>query len=174
MTAWAGLYLAGCILLVVAGWAKVREPAATERALAGASAGSMSAPFWAVRAGGLVEVALGMTGLSAAAPRPAALVALCYTAFAGFVVVALARGSAGRGCGCFGAGADDVPLGPLHVVVNLALASAAAAVAAGGGLAAPAMERAGVSVLAAVLAWVVFQVFVPLPRLMAVVREARR
>lgn len=172
MSAWAGVHLSGCVLLLVAGWAKLREPAPTRRVLAGLVGRTRSVPSWAVRGGGLVELGLGAVALATAAPGPAMAVAACYLTFAGFVTVLLAKGVSSQGCGCFGGAAEDVPLGPLHIVVNLALASTALTVAAGGGLPVPLTERAAVTVLAVALAWVVYQVLVPLPRLMAAVRDA--
>lgn len=174
MTAWAGPYLAGCILLVVAGGAKMRAPAATQEVLGRLAGRAVPVPSWAVRAGAVAELALGVTALCSATAGAAMAVALCYATFAGFVMLSLAKGGAGHGCGCFGAAADDVPIGPLHVAVNLLLASAALAVATGGGLPAPVTERAATTVLAAGVAWVIYQVLVPLPRLMAAVKVARR
>lgn len=169
MTGAAGPYLAGCVLLAVAGVAKVREPQATRRALAGFPGRGASIPSWAVRAGGVAEVALGVTALATGAPGPALVVTLCYLAFAGFVTASLARGRGAR-CGCFGEAAGDIAVGPLHAAVDVVLAAAALAVASTGGLHAPPLERAAMYPLAAGLAWVIYLVLVPLPRLMAAVR----
>lgn len=173
MTAWAGPYLAACVLLVAAGGAKMRQPAGTRQVLRGLAGSRLSVPRWVVRAGGLVELIVGIVALCTSSPAPAALVACFYLAFAAFVAVSLATGAGDRGCGCFGDTGSDVPLGPLHVAVNLGLALAGVAVAAGGGLPAPGMGRVVVSLLGGVLAWVAYQVLVPLPRLMAAVRLAR-
>lgn len=174
MTAWAGPYLAGCLLLLVAGGTKVREPAVTRRVLAGFVTRKVDVPSWAVQAVGLFEMLIGAVALFSASPAPAVLVAFLYLGFAGFVALSLASGDAGQGCGCFGEVGADVPLGLPHMVVDLTLASAALAVAAGGGLSAPAAGRVALIALAGVLAWVVYQVLVPLPRLMAGVRLFRR
>ncbi len=173
MTAWGGPYLGACVLLAFAGGAKVREPAATQRVLRSLARSRLSVPNWAVRAGGLAEFLVGAGALVTSSATPAAAVALCYLAFAGFVAVSLASGAGDSGCGCFGGGGADVPVGPLHISVNLALATAALVVAAGGGLSATGMERVMVSLLGGLLAWVVYQVLVPLPRLMAAVRLTR-
>lgn len=174
MTSWVGPHLAACVLLVVAGVAKVREPASTQQVLRRLARSRVPVPNWAVRGGGLAELVLGAVALVTSSATPAALVAFCYLAFAGLVAVSIASGSADQGCGCFGGGGSDVPLGPLHIVVNLGLATAALAVAAGGGLPAPGVERVAASLLGGLLAWVVYQVLVPLPRLMAAVRSTRR
>ena len=174
MTAAAGPYLAGCVLLMVAGAAKLREPAATQRALAGVGRRGLAVRGTTVRAGGAAELVLGATAFSTTAAGPAAAVAVCYLAFVGFVIASLAHGGNAGGCGCFGAASAAVPLGGLHAALNAAVAVAALAVTAGGGLQAPAVERAVVSVLAAGLAWVGYLVLVPLPRLMVAVRAARR
>jgi hypothetical protein len=67
--------------------------------------------------------------VTGAAPL-AAVVALSYLAFAGFVVVALVRDVPIGSCGCFGK--VDTPPSLLHVVLDLGLAVAAAAVTVGG------------------------------------------
>lgn len=173
MTAAGGVYAAACLLLAAAGVAKVRQPAATVRALAGVL-GWPAVPRRGVQAGGGAEVALAAVALLTGRPGPAVAVGLCYLGFAAFVVVSVARGGEGAGCGCFGDAAADVALGPLHAAVNLAMAGAAGAVAVAGGLGATGPERAALSVAAASLAWATYLVLVPLPRLLAVVREPLR
>lgn len=173
MTAAGGVYAAACLLLAAAGVAKVRQPGATQRALTGVL-GPLAVPRRAVRVGGAAEVALAALALATGAPGPAVAVALCYLGFAAFVVVSIARGDEADGCGCFGDAAADVALGPLHAVVNVAMAGAAVAVAASGGLGAAGPGRAAVSVAAAGLAWATYLVLVPLPRLLAVVAEPGR
>ena len=63
-------------------------------------------------------------------PPVAALVALSYLGFAGFVTLARARGGPLASCGCFGT--PDTPATRTHVVVTLAFAVSAAVVAASG------------------------------------------
>lgn len=174
MTAAAGPFLAGCILLMVAGLAKVREPAATQRAMAALGGRRLAVPAPMVRAGGVAELVLGAVAFSTGSPTPAAAVAVCYLAFLVFVMASVAGGGGVGGCGCFGEAAGAVPVGALHGAVNGALAAAAFAVAAGGGLHPSSGEKLVVSVLAAALAWVGYLVLVPLPALMAGVREVRR
>ncbi len=61
----------------------------------------------------------------------AALVAVSYLLFTGFVVLALARHLPIGSCGCFGK--VDTPPSPIHVVVNLGAVVTAIAVAIGPG-----------------------------------------
>ena len=117
-----------CALLVTAGGHKILVPQGARDSLVLVG---ITAPTIAVRALGAAEVALGVV----AAVRPtvftAALVALVYGAFGGFVVLLLVR-NPGRSvdCGCFG-GAEH-GAGRLHVALNgLACAVAAASAAVG-------------------------------------------
>jgi hypothetical protein len=127
LTSLLGPYLAGCVLLVVAGAAKVRRPADTAIALAGLTSVSRA------RLQPIVRVAAGAEGLlgGAALARPhallAGLVALSYVAFAGYVLWARKTGGALASCGCFGT--PDTPPTVAHVVMNIAFAAAALAVA---------------------------------------------
>lgn len=169
----AGPYLAACVLLAFAGSAKLRRPAAAQRALAGLGLRALAVPAWAVRAAGMAELVLGTTAMVAAGAGPALLIALCYLAFAAFVIASLVGGGGGD-CGCFGETAEAVPLGVTHAAMNALLAAAALIVAAGGGLEATLVERSVLVASAAGLAWVVYLVLVPLPQLMLAVRRARR
>lgn len=183
MTTTAGVFLASCLLMVAAGVTKVRSPLVAQRAL-GALVGPRVVPRRWVQAAGAAEVTLAGAALGGHGPAPAAAVSLCYFGFAAFVAATMARG--GAGCGCFGAPAGagtgnevgdevgDAPLGRLHVVVNLGLAGSALAVAASGGLHAGAAERIALATVAAGLAWTLYLVLVPLPRLLAAVREPGR
>jgi hypothetical protein len=117
---WVGPYLAAALLLVAAGLAKVRRPADTSIALRRAG---LPVPEWAVRAGAAAEVAAGCWALTSA-HAAAGLVALSYLGFAGFVALALRRGSPVSSCGCFGKA--DSPPTVSHVVLNLAAAATAA------------------------------------------------
>ena len=122
-----GLYLVACGLLVAAGAAKARRPDDTARALAAALPLRRRTVRTLVRVGSVAEVALGVTALVLPRPWWAALVALSYVAFAGFVAYARSTGGAIASCGCFGT--PDTPATLVHVVVNVALALSAAAVA---------------------------------------------
>ena len=128
-----GLYLIAAGLLVAAGIAKVLRPDDTARALpALIPGGHAPSQRWlrgAVRAGALAEAVLGLVALGAPRPLTAALVALSYASFAVVVAYTRARGGTLASCGCFGR--PDTPATRLHVAVDLVLAGAAAAVAAG-------------------------------------------
>ena len=174
MTAAAGPYLAACVLLAVAGVAKARDQGPTQRALAGVLPGRWTVPAWAVRAGGVAELAVAAMALATAAPEAAVAVGLCYLAFAAFVAGSLVRTGGEAGCGCFGQPTSAVPLGPLHVAVNVALAAAAFVVAGAGGLHGATVERAVVTVAAGGLAWTTYLVLVPLPQLLAAARRDSR
>ncbi len=173
MTAGAGVYLAACVLLVAAGTAKMRRPAGAQAAIAALLGPRLSVPGTAVRAGGALELLLGTAALTTTSAGPAAAVAACYAVFALFVASSLARGAT-AGCGCFGQAAGLVPVGRLHLLVNVVLAAAALVVASAGGLDGPATERAAVAMAAAGLAWVIYLVLVPLHLLTAAVREPGR
>jgi len=122
---WAGPYLAAALLLVAAGLAKVRRPADTAIALRRAG---LPVPDWVVRAGAGAEVAAGCWAFTSGR-LAAGVVALSYLGFAGFVALALRRGSPVSSCGCFGGrnktdNADSPPT-LSHAVLNLAAAATA-------------------------------------------------
>lgn len=126
-----GPYLAGCILLVVAGVAKALRPGDTARALAAVRRRPLPlAPVTvAVRVGAACEAALGALAVAWPHPVAAGAVAGSYVAFAVFVAVARARGGVLATCGCFGAA--DTPPTVLHLLLDLLLGASAVAVAAG-------------------------------------------
>ncbi len=127
-----GLYLIAAGLLVVAGVAKAaaarrhgpRHGRAWRRdRRRSACCGGPSGP----RA--LAEAALGAVAVVLPRPGTALLVALSYVCFFGVVGYARWRGGPLATCGCFGR--PDTPPTVLHMVLNVALAAAAAAVALG-------------------------------------------
>ena len=126
-----GLFLIAAGLLVAAGVAKAVRPDDTARAMAALLPGAPGPrPLrWLVRAGALAEAALGAVAIVFPRPLTAALVALSYLAFAGVVATARWRGGPLATCGCFGR--PDTPPTVLHLMLNLALALAAAAFASG-------------------------------------------
>ncbi len=126
-----GLFLIAAGLLVAAGVAKAVRPDDTARAMAALLPGApgLRPLRWLVRAGALAEAALGAVAIVFPRPLTAALVALSYLAFAGVVATARWRGGPLATCGCFGR--PDTPPTVLHLVLNLALALAAAAFASG-------------------------------------------
>lgn len=122
-----GPYLAACLLLVLAGAAKLARPAPTANALA-----TVLGPKWqwrrSVRPAGAAEIAAGLIGLIRPSAVTAGVIAGIYICFAGFVVLARKRGGRLASCGCFGA--PDTPATRLHVIINVAFAASASAVAA--------------------------------------------
>jgi hypothetical protein len=124
-------YLAATVLLGAAGVAKVIRPGDTATALA--AAGWPAGPT-AVRAGAAAEVAVAALAIAVPGPATGALMAVAYTAFAVFVLVALRRGWALASCGCFGR--PDTPPTSAHAALNAGAAASAvwwAAAGLGGG-----------------------------------------
>jgi hypothetical protein len=78
------------------------------------------------RALGAAEVVVGALALVFGGPVLAAVVALLYAAFAGYVVLSIRRGA--TSCGCFGV-AEETPPSRRHVAIDGALAVGAAAAA---------------------------------------------
>jgi hypothetical protein len=128
-----GLYLIGAGLLCVAGVAKAARPDDTARALAALVPGTppLRLVRRIVRVGALAETALGAVAIFFPRPAVAALVALSYVGFFGFVAFARWRGGPLATCGCFGR--PDTPPTALHLIIDLVLAAAAVAVGATGG-----------------------------------------
>jgi hypothetical protein len=120
----AGPYLAGCLLLVVAGVAKARRPDDTARALAQLFGVRLASMGPIVRVGAVLEALVGLAGLSY--PRSvvaASLVGASYLAFTGVVAVALRQGGPLATCGCFGKA--DTPPTLLHLVLTAGIAVSA-------------------------------------------------
>lgn len=128
MGAWAGPFLVAALLLTVAGALKAYEPATTAGALRRAGLG---VPSGVVRAGGGVEVVVGIAAIVTGGPVAAGLVAFSYLLFTAFVVVALVRHIPIGSCGCFGR--IDTPPSLVHVVLNVGAIVTAIAVALGPG-----------------------------------------
>jgi hypothetical protein len=126
MSALEGPFAATCVLLALAGFAKLLRPIPTAGALAAARWPS-SVPL--VRLLGVGEIALGLAAVGTANRLLAALVGVAYAAFAVFVAVALRTGSPVQSCGCFGE--TTTPPSTIHLLSNLAMAGVAAAVAIG-------------------------------------------
>lgn len=120
----AGPFLAAAALLVAAGGSKLIAPSSTVRALRSARLPG-SAALVRLLAG--AEVVLGLVAIAFGSRPAAALVALSYAAFTGFVLLALARGGVLASCGCFGKA--DTPATRTHVAVTGGLAAVAAVVA---------------------------------------------
>jgi len=156
-----GLYVVACGLLAAAGVAKVVRPDDTARALAAAVPLRRQTMRTVVRAGSVAEAALGITALVLPRPWWAALVALSYLVFAGFVAHARSTGGAIARCGCFGT--PDTPATMVHVVINgvLALSAGVMAVSAPSGtlvtvLRAQPADGVPLLVVSALAAWLAY------------------
>ena len=137
MTPAAGPFAIAAALLVAGGLLKTARPADTATAL---RQSGLPATPGLVRAGGLVEAGLGVAALVRGDRVTAVLVAVSYAAFAGFVALALRRGTPLASCGCFGK--EDSPPTRLHVALTAAAAAAAVAVAVRPGVGLAAVVRA--------------------------------
>ncbi len=116
----AAPYLAAALLLVVAGVAKAMDPVPLARALRLAGfpvRGPLLTPL--VRAGAVVEAAIGGAAVVWPGTLTASAVALSYAGFTVFVLRALRGGSPLATCGCFGSTAT--PPSRMHVAVNATL-----------------------------------------------------
>jgi hypothetical protein len=123
MTIAAGPFAIAATLLVVAGAFKAARPADTANAL---GALGVPAPRLLVRAGAVVECAIGLAALISGDAISATLVGLSYVVFLVFVLEALRRHAPISSCGCFGK--VDTPPSWLHVIVNLGSVAASVAV----------------------------------------------
>jgi hypothetical protein len=173
LPALTGPVLAAAGLLALAAPGKLLRPASTANAL-----GQLGLPrSWVlVRLLGVAELALAVVVWFAPSRPVLGLLAAAYVAFAGFVAVALRRGTALSSCGCFGR--PDTPPTRVHLAIVSAAALAALAacltgaasvgevVSAGAGSALPLLAAVGLSVW---LAWVALAV---LPRVVVAARGA--
>jgi hypothetical protein len=109
-------FLVACLVLCIAGVAKLRTPQTAATAL--------GLHTWAVRVPAVGELALG--AVCAVHPTRAGAIALAvvYSLFATVAVVLMRRRVA---CGCFGE--DDLPVSRAHVIASGLLAAMAAAAA---------------------------------------------
>ncbi|MDH3426024.1 MAG: hypothetical protein OEM22_05055 [Acidimicrobiia bacterium] len=158
-------------LLVVAGVLKLRAPDLAASAL---SAVRLRGGAAAVRLIALVEVAIGGLGVLFGGRAAASAVAIVYIGFAAFVAVALAKGVNALACGCFGR--SDSPLGPMHLVLNLAGAAigVAAAVWPVSGITGITQDPAQgvvVALAAVVAAYLAYLAFAVLPMTASMVRS---
>jgi hypothetical protein len=115
------------LVLVVAGGAKVADPSGAVGALG--ALGVRVGPGL-VRAGAVVEAALGALAITVGGAVIAVLVGCSYIGFTAFVVVALVRGTPISSCGCLGRA--DTPPGIRHVVIDTTAATGAFLTAARG------------------------------------------
>jgi hypothetical protein len=108
------------LLLALAGAGKVVDPTMTVGAL---RAMKLPAVPWAVRAGSVAEVGLGVLAVTVGGVLVWSAVAVSYLAFGAFVLAALRRGTMIGSCGCFGR--EETPPHALHVVLDLGLVAIA-------------------------------------------------
>src|SRR5687767_6179413 len=131
-----------------------------------------------VRVGASAELILGVLAIGAGGTLAWSLVAGSYVAFAVFVVAALRHGTMLGSCGCFGR--EDTPPHWSHVALNLLLASVAIALAAqrDGSPLDAVVDDPGLGVVVTVLAgaalYLLYALYVELPRTLAASRPARR
>ena len=141
----AGPFAAACLLLGVAGAAKVRAPVRTGLAAAALGLPGSRAAVRTFGAGELVVAGCGLAfGRGAAAAVAASYAALAVAAWR------LWRRAPATPCGCIGA--SDSPASGAHVVLNVIAAAAAALAAAAGSPLAAAGHNAFRGVLFVVLA----------------------
>lgn len=122
-----GVHLAGCVVLVAAGMAKLARPDELAIALGRRLRAAPVPTTVVVRALAGAEVVLGVLGAAHPGDVPAALVALSYAAFTGYVWSLRRAGAALSSCGCFGE--PDTPATRAHVAVTALFAVCGALVA---------------------------------------------
>ena len=120
MTLVAAVVIAGALLAVWAGIAKLVTPHAAVRAMRAARLASSPS---AVRAVAACEVVVGVLVLATTSWVPRVLLAVVFAALLAFAARSVRAGSEAP-CGCFGVGAR--PVGPRHVVVDASIAACAA------------------------------------------------
>jgi hypothetical protein len=125
MSPLAGPFFASALLLAVAGGLKVVRPRSAAHALRSAG---LPGTVLLARVLGVVEIVIAVAAIALGGRLTAALVAVCYLGFAGFVVQLRRRAGAQADCGCFGAEAS--PASPVHVALNLVIALVALAAVA--------------------------------------------
>lgn len=113
MHALSGPFFALGLLVVIAGAAKLRRPGSTRDAL---RSSGMSTHLVGVRALGVAEITVGAAAVVVGGTLTAAALGVLYGAFTVFALRARRAGIA-EPCGCFG---TTAPVGPAHLVVNLA------------------------------------------------------
>ena len=171
LPALTGPVLAAAGLLALAAPGKLLRPSLTTNALR-----QLGLPGSAVlvRLLGVGELALAAAVWLAPSRPVLALLALAYAAFAGFVAVALRRGTALSSCGCFGRA--DTPPTRVHlgVVVTAALVAVAAVVTGSGSVGEVVADGPayGVPLLAAiaVTVWLSWAALAVLPRVVVAAR----
>ena len=123
-----GWYFITVALLVLSGGSKLRDPEPTRGALRVAGLPSSRGVVTSLAVG---EIVVGASALVLTSSLVTAAVAVFYSGFALFVVVAILRNLPLQSCGCFGT--SDTPPGWLHVAVNVSAVATAVVLTAGGG-----------------------------------------
>jgi hypothetical protein len=166
----AGPFTIAAALLAFGGAHKALHPRNTAQALTAVGVRVPGVPaHFLVRAGGAAEVVVGIGALVTGGAVFAALVAVSYALFAGFVVVALRADSPISSCGCFGK--VDTPPSVVHVVVDAAFALVAVAAAVPDVLADQPLLGIPFLFLVVIGVSLVYLAFTSLPKTMAAVRE---
>ena len=174
MSAEAGPFTIAALLLVAGGVSKALAPGDTANAL---RALGLPGPPVLVRVGGVAEAVIAAVAIATADRVAVLLVAVSYLAFAGFVAIALRRGTPIATCGCFGKA--DTPPSLMHLFVNLGAAVAALAIAFNPGdgigdvVAAQPLSGVPYLLLTFVGTYVAFLTLTLLPRTLALVRQSR-
>jgi hypothetical protein len=167
-----GPALAIAALLALAGAQKVLDPTMTVGALRSLRLPSRPA---VVRAGAAAELTLGVLAIGVGGVVAWSLVALSYLAFAVFVLAALRQGTMLGSCGCFGR--EETPPHWSHVALNVVLAGVAVALAIqddGSPFDAVldhAGEGAALAGVAALAVYLLYALYVELPRTVAAARS---
>lgn len=123
-----GWYFITVALLVLSGGSKLRDPEPTRGALRAAGLPSSRGVVTSLAVG---EIVVGASALALTSALLPVAVALFYTGFALFVMVAILQHLPLQSCGCFGT--SDTPPGWLHVGINMSAAATALVFMARGG-----------------------------------------
>jgi hypothetical protein len=174
MVAHSGPVIALLALLALAGVYKVADPVPTSGAL---RAAGLPSSIHLVRALGVVEIAVGTTGILAGSALASLAGAVLYAGFLVFVLEALRRRLPISSCGCLGAA--ETPPTVAHVMVNLtavvtlALGSLFPIGELGGLLDVPVMEAVAFLLFIAATVYLLQAVLTVLPLRQAVRRSAQ-
>ncbi len=143
--AWSGPLVIAAAVLVISGGAKLADPRAVADALDAIAAPSSAGVVALIAAG---EIAVGTFAVLAGGRLAAGAIAAVYLAFAA-VAWRMSRSEGVRSCGCFGS--SGARPGPLHIVVDVAVAvlAGAAAVTGSGGLVSLVADTPGAGIPAA-------------------------
>jgi hypothetical protein len=125
-----GPYLAGCLLMVLAGYTKAARPDDTARALSQllSRPPNLRTASRIVRLVALLETSVALSALLLpGTPVPPLLVGASFAGFTAIVAMARAKGGVLASCGCFGKA--DTPPTVLHMLVTSVIGASAITVA---------------------------------------------